>query len=221
MNKKNILEIFKSIQGEGIFTGVPSYFVRFAGCNLNCSWCDTKYSWDNSGIYSVEDIIFTLRSSPVKHLILTGGEPLLHQSDITHILTNSQDKIITIETNGTILPSRSINTLMHKGMYSVSPKLQFINKYDLEILSWFGLQNATRWKFVISDIVEDIAQVDHLVDIGIINPDSPIILQPNGQTPNYHTSCRELAEYVIKHNLINYRVMPQFHKICWGNQRGI
>src|SRR2546421_4715592 len=81
-----ISEIFYSIQGEGELTGVPSVFVRTSGCNLRCSWCDTKYaSWHPEGVeYDVEAIARRVSEYPTAHCVLTGGEPMIAR-DI-HIL---------------------------------------------------------------------------------------------------------------------------------------
>ncbi|MBM4296158.1 MAG: 7-carboxy-7-deazaguanine synthase QueE [Deltaproteobacteria bacterium] len=74
-----ISEIFYSIQGEGRLAGVPSIFIRTSGCNLRCRWCDTPYtSWQADGtIWSVEKIIGEVAKHPTRHVVITGGEPLL------------------------------------------------------------------------------------------------------------------------------------------------
>ncbi|MFM7149580.1 MAG: 7-carboxy-7-deazaguanine synthase QueE, partial [Gemmataceae bacterium] len=74
-----ISEIFYSIQGEGSLSGVPSTFIRTSGCNLRCRWCDTPYtSWESEGQHlSLEEILRTVESFPSRHVVLTGGEPLL------------------------------------------------------------------------------------------------------------------------------------------------
>lgn len=99
----NICEIFDSIQGEGSWLGIPCTFVRFAGCNLRCSWCDTKESWSD-GILMIEDEILSRIHYP--HIIFTGGEPTLYSlqslSEKIHQLSCfSQKPQIAIETNGT------------------------------------------------------------------------------------------------------------------------
>jgi 7-carboxy-7-deazaguanine synthase len=219
------------LQGEGLHIGIPSIFVRFNNCNLKCSWCDSKYSWGwEEGKHDWQDVVKFIKDAPVyNHIIFTGGEPLLreNQEDVMKIIQNVMvaDSRITIETNGTIKPGLSLQLLMKiRGLWSVSPKLQFIEKYTPAGLLWFDLQKNTQWKFVITDIEKDIRIIySSLIEPGIITTavDRPVVLQPNGQTPNYNTACRELAEYVINNNMTEFKVLPQFHKICWGNQRGI
>src|SRR3954469_19104142 len=74
-----IAEIFYSIQGEGMLTGVPSVFVRTSGCNLRCVWCDTPYtSWTPEGDdMTVAAILETVKQHPAKHAVITGGEPMI------------------------------------------------------------------------------------------------------------------------------------------------
>ncbi|RLF30939.1 MAG: hypothetical protein DRM98_06200, partial [Thermoplasmata archaeon] len=76
-----INEIFYSIQGEGKWTGLPNIFIRTAGCNLRCTFCDTKYAYENGVELQVEEIINKITQYPCKHVCITGGEPLL-QEDI-------------------------------------------------------------------------------------------------------------------------------------------
>ncbi len=74
-----ISEIFYSIQGEGRLLGVPSVFIRTSGCNLRCRWCDTPYtSWQPEGkAWSVKKILGEIAKYPTRHVVITGGEPLL------------------------------------------------------------------------------------------------------------------------------------------------
>jgi len=119
------------LQGEGPRAGRACGFVRFGGCNLSCSWCDSPYTWDASRYdlrteitqWSVADILHDARDWP--EVILTGGEPLMHQKnpDWGPLLRGFfKMKIpIAVETNGTIAPTQSTATLVHH--YSISPKL--------------------------------------------------------------------------------------------------
>ena len=74
-----ISEIFYSLQGEGRLIGLPSVFIRTSGCNLRCVWCDTPYtSWQPEGrSYPIEKIIREVEKYPARHVVITGGEPLL------------------------------------------------------------------------------------------------------------------------------------------------
>ena len=102
-----VSEIFYSIQGEGELTGVPSVFVRTSGCNLRCSWCDTKYaSWTPEGEeMDIEDIAAKIEEFACRHVVVTGGEPMIAKG-IHQLATRLKElgKHITIETAATILP---------------------------------------------------------------------------------------------------------------------
>lgn len=137
---KNIIESFISIQGEGLRTGRPTLFIRLNGCNLRCvfrnsagkvtSCCDTPYaSFEGSfeGKYTDDDVIKMLTNNPqVKDIVITGGEPLLNQTSLEIFikkLREVRDFTLTIETNGTIVPSNYL--LEQVDLWSTSPKLAF------------------------------------------------------------------------------------------------
>ena len=95
-----IVEIFNSVQGEGYHTGTPSIFIRFGGCNLQCSWCDTDFSkWDKM---TVSEIMEVLSKWDTKRVIFTGGEPAMQKLRPLSDELHSKGYNIAIETNGTI-----------------------------------------------------------------------------------------------------------------------
>ena len=115
-----ISEIFSSVQGEGLRIGEPTHFVRLAGCNLRCEFCDTKYSWESGqelpSALIVKDIINKNRSFPAEWVCITGGEPLIQEpGSLIDSLTKEGFKI-QIETNGHVFQSISVD------WYTVSPK---------------------------------------------------------------------------------------------------
>ena len=97
------MESFYSIQGEGFHTGKPAYFIRLAGCDVNCHWCDVKESWDISEdqYLSIDEIISNVIKYSAETVIITGGEPLMHNlSELTDALKEKKKKI-HLETSGT------------------------------------------------------------------------------------------------------------------------
>ncbi len=100
MKRYRINEIFYSLQGEGFFTGVPSIFIRFSGCNLQCPFCDTQHE---SGIaMTAEEIRQEADKYPTSHIVLTGGEPsLFADSNLMDALKRGSKRFVAMETNGT------------------------------------------------------------------------------------------------------------------------
>lgn len=94
-----INEIFYSLQGEGAFTGTPAVFVRFAGCNLRCPFCDTDF--EDFEEMSEEDIVREVVKYPAMHVVITGGEPLLQLTTSLVEKLQARGRTVQIETNGT------------------------------------------------------------------------------------------------------------------------
>lgn len=140
-----ISEIFYSIQGEGELTGVPSVFIRSSGCNLRCRWCDTPYaSWSPEGREAgIDEILREIREYPARHVVLTGGEPMIARGIRELALAlRGAGYHITIETAGTVAPEGIACDLA-----SISPK--FANSTPeagrIEV-AWIDRHEKTRWQ---------------------------------------------------------------------------
>ena len=104
MNKLPVMEQFLTLQGEGYHTGRSAVFVRLGGCDVGCVWCDVKESWDVSKhpLKSLNEILDEVNKYPTDFVVITGGEPSMH--DLTHFIQElkSHHKYIAIETAGQI-----------------------------------------------------------------------------------------------------------------------
>src|SRR5688572_11943598 len=122
-----LAELFHSIQGEGKLTGVPSVFVRASGCNLRCGWCDTPYaSWDPEGEnVPVDEIVNRVAQFDCKHVVITGGEPLI-MPDIVELCDalKSREYHTTVETAATVYKPLKLD------LASLSPKLSNSTPWD-------------------------------------------------------------------------------------------
>lgn len=238
-------EIFYSIQGEGASTGKPSIFVRLSLCNLHCSWCDTDYTWnwigtkfthenDNDPDYSkfdksewiyeagVDEVIAQISQYRCKRVIITGGEPLLQQKELTLLAQKLKvlSYYIEMETNGTLIPTQELYNLIDQ--FNVSPKLSNSNN-ELKLrnkersLASFSASDKAYFKFVIT-AESDLDEVVHLSDKFEIDP-SKVFLMPEGTTGKSLSHKRHwLIEKCKEHG---YNYSDRLHVQVYGNKKGV
>jgi len=161
-----VVEHFISIQGEPSSIGKKAYFVRLAGCNLDCKWCDTKYATKKPKfeLISLKQIMKMILRSKCDLVVFTGGEPLLFKEYIELIAKTLQNRYFEIETNGTKKPIE--NDYVNIG-YNVSPKLSgsdnpLEKRYLPQVLKLFDKKPNTIFKFVCCDD-KDLKEVDSIV----------------------------------------------------------
>lgn len=101
--KLKVNEIFHSIQGESLFVGKPTVFVRLSCCNLRCSWCDTRYAYWQGALMTVEEILAEVAKHKTQYVCVTGGEPLAQRGtlELLRALVRVQH-IVSLETNGSL-----------------------------------------------------------------------------------------------------------------------
>jgi len=158
MLKAPITELYTdTVQGEGSTIGKLSSFVRFTGCHRSCAWCDSSHTWKPGSIQTtkmpVEDILTKLRSGKAKNIILTGGEPLLHQDKpyFKAIIEGLPDCTFEIETEGSHAPNRLLVGLAaHKVLQiNCSPKLRHAGMGDLS--AEYLAQTAFRYRLEMAE----------------------------------------------------------------------
>lgn len=210
-----VCEIFRSIQGEGPGMGVPTVFVRLSGCNLRCVWCDTTYAYEDGKDVSVQEVLDGIleRAGNAREVCVTGGEPLLSEK-LPELLDKLEESgfRVTLETNGSlpIEPYTSLsNVIISMDMKCPSSKMDVENRF--ENISF--LKDADVLKFVVSGN-GDYEYAKKVIEE--YRPGCIIILTPAGGT-----DLRWLAEKVLLEGeaFVGVRVLPQLHKIIWGNER--
>lgn len=200
-------EIFFSIQGEGILMGEPTVFVRTTGCNLRCSWCDSKYAYEDGKEMTVDEILKEVRSYPVDNVCLTGGEPLI-QGNIGLLIRRLLNRgyNVCVETNGSISIRNLART--HRLMLSMDIKCPSSGEQAKMLFSEIKhLSEVDQLKFIIAD------EKDYEFAKETISKHRPrcsVIFQPV-----WGTEMKWLAELILDDGL-DVRVMPQLHKIIWG-----
>jgi 7-carboxy-7-deazaguanine synthase len=227
-----ISEIFHSLQGEGELAGVPSVFVRLSGCNLRCNWCDTPYaSWNPEGDkLSVEEIVARVSTYPARHVVLTGGEPMIASG--IHELATEIKKLgyhITIETAATVVPEE-----IPCDLASLSPKLRNSAPDGRLPDAWREKHERLRWQpeivrawlkhypYQLKFVVASAADVDEieglLCELGEPVPRSKILLMPEGTSAEVLAARTGWLAELCKQR--GYRFAPRLHIALYGNRRG-
>lgn len=215
----NVVEIFDSIDGEGIFAGQLATFIRLAGCNLRCRYCDTGYAMqhDAGQEMSIEEITARVHEIGNKHVTLTGGEPLIHK-DVDKLINklSSHGCIINIETNGSadVSPYISKNTVVTLD-YKTSGSGE---ECRMLLDNWEKLRNTDVLKMVCYQ--EDLSSIEEVLETH--KTKAQIFLSPvYGETsPNL------LVEFIKKlrdkHGIKGVGVQLQMHKYIWDpRERGV
>ena len=206
-----INEIFYSLQGEGKSMGLPTTFIRVTGCNLRCSYCDTKYAYYTGKELEIPKILKKIEKYNCKNICITGGEPLL-QKDITLLIDKLTEKNynICLETNG----SCSIKNISNKKNLVISldikcPSSNMQDKMDYSNIKL--LKKEDQLKFVIKN-KKDYEYAKKIIER--YKPKCTVYIQPV-----WGTNPEKLAEW-IKKDCLNVRLGLQLHKIIWGEKRG-
>ncbi|MHC5199662.1 MAG: 7-carboxy-7-deazaguanine synthase QueE [Planctomycetota bacterium] len=217
-------ELFYSLQGEGALAGVPSIFIRLAGCPLRCCWCDTKYAWDPSEgqELTAQQILDAIRAYPTRYVVLTGGEPMAHEgvSELAAAI-RSKGYHLTIETAGI----RHIDGLK-TDLMSISPKLsnsdpknatKSAERLDIGVLRQLMADYDYQLKFVV-DQPKDFDEIaDILNKLGDIDIYKVWLMPQATRTDEYLEKSRWLAEYCKQ---TGFSFSPRLQVMLWGAQRG-
>ena len=211
-----ISEIFFSIQGEGVEIGLPTVFVRLFACDLRCTWCDSMYAVGGTDFkeMSIEEVTAEIERFNCKRVCFTGGEPLIQQKGLEILAKDlvHHEYEIVLETSGHKDPPPVFWTdSCLISMDCKCPGSGMEKRMDFELME--KLRPKDQLKFVIQD------EADYEYAKGILKKykiRANIIFQPV-----YGSSLKWLTERVLEDRLERVRVLPQLHKIIWGEIRGV
>ena len=215
-------EIFYSIEGEGVRAGYPCVFIRLFGCNLNCLYCDTRYSCEGDQYreMTVKEIVQVVQEYGCERVTITGGEPTIHTDFYSLVRALDENYYsVNIETNGTIsaeelrdvLPCSVMITMDHKCPSSGMNAKMHIDNYR-------GLKSDDVLKFVVGSH-EDLVDADRVMSA----------LRIMGCCPQFYLSPIfgqiepvDIVEFMKEHHYNNVRVQLQMHKFIWPpEQKGV
>lgn len=235
----NVNEIFTSFQGEGLSAGMPCAFLRLAGCNLHCSWCDTWYAWnfsddeptrwglptakkkDECNSWTVEETARKLSKLGTDRLVVTGGEPLMQQPAIVELIGNLLTSLyrgIEVETNGTLAPTEDLVKLVSQ--FNVSPKLISSGNvqkiaYRPEVLKIFEATGKANFKFVVAT-EDDVKEVERIVrDCDL----TTVLLMAKGSTRETQEALTPDVKAWVKAR--GWIFSPRLHVLKYGDKRGV
>lgn len=203
-------EIFFSVEGEGKRSGELAAFIRLTGCNLRCSYCDTKYSFDEGQELNPKEIADAVKY--YRNVTLTGGEPLLQ--DCRELLTLLKNHEVNIETNGSIDLQAYLdfaNVFFTMDFKCYSSKMTDAMRYENLKL----LRSRDVLKFVVGDVA-DLSQAQEVCRE--FKPKSEVYISPVFGAIN----PVQIVEFMKRRRLHDWRLQVQLHKIIWlPDERGV
>lgn len=216
-----ITEIFYSLQGEALTSGLPTIFIRLTGCPLRCSYCDTTYSFTGGVRLSLDDILADIAQYPCKRVCVTGGEPLAQPNAIALMkLLIDQGYEVSLETAGAL----SVKDVPQAVSKVVDLKTPSSGECDKNL--WENLNYLTRHdqlKIVIADRTDYDWAVAKLWEFDLHNKCGVVWFSPmfeiderKSDVPNI---AIQLAEWILADGL-PVRLQLQLHKIIWADARG-
>lgn len=209
-----VIETFASIQGESTHAGRRCFFIRLAGCNLRCNYCDTTYAWDGGQMRSVDELASAAAGSGCEVVEVTGGEPLIH-AETPELLQKLLDTgmEVLLETNGAVsiagVPSEVRRIVDCKTPGSGMAEKNLFDNYAL-------LQKHDEVKFVVSGRMDFDWSLEVIRKYRLFEKTPNLIFSPVWGRVNFE----ELADWVVKCDL-PVRMQLQMHKLIWGDKKGV
>jgi 7-cyano-7-deazaguanosine (preQ0) biosynthesis protein QueE len=223
-----IAEVFgPTFQGEGPSMGRRAGFVRLGRCNLDCTWCDTPYTWDWSRFdpavevrkVGVDEIVEQLAAMAPEIVVVTGGEPLLQQTALVPLVEacTARRWPVEVETNGTLAPSTAMAELV--AQWNVSPKLANSGvPVDRRIVPGALAALRATGRAVFKLVVGDERELDEVAELVAAHDLAPVWIMPEGtDRTELLDRAAALADEVAARG---WNLTTRLHVLVWGDQRG-
>lgn len=216
-----LTEIFYSLQGEAVDSGWPTVFVRLTGCPLRCTWCDTTYSFEGGERWSLDSIVNQVQSYGVKHVCVTGGEPLAQPNclPLLNMLCNA-GLTVSLETSGAL----DISQVDHRVSRVMDLKAPSSGEVARNLMS--NLDHLTQHdqiKFVITDRTDYEWSCQQLVQYALAEKVGTVWFSPAFAIDKTQVGlpafARELADWIVQDRL-PVRFQLQLHKLLWQDEKG-
>jgi len=223
----HLIELYKSVQGESSFAGVPCIFVRLAGCNLRCAWCDSEYTFSGGKPFTQDEIVAQIEAlAPCKLIEFTGGEPMLQARELLPLMERllAEGYTLMIETSGE-RPLAEVPKAVHKIVDVKCPGAgAAANSFRMENLD--ALTKNDEVKFVISDRADYEFARDFIREHALERKAGQILLSPAFQkapsllrtADNMALDPRMLVDWMLEDGL-PARLSLQIHKFIWEPQK--
>ncbi len=210
--KLRITEIFSSIQGESTSIGMPTVFVRLTGCPLRCQYCDTAYAFSGGDWLPFDEIFTKVAAFNLKHVTVTGGEPLAQKSCLV-LLSQlcDQNYIVSLETSGA-LDISEVDPRVIKVMDIKTPASKETEKNRWDNINY--LRENDQVKFVICS-QSDYEWAKNIIAEYQLKNRCEVLFSPSFD----QLEGKKLANWIVKDQL-NVRFQLQLHKILWGDLAG-
>lgn len=222
MYKYKIAEIFKSINGEGTLAGQLAFFIRFTGCNLNCSYCDTKWANAPDAKYTEmtgSEILSEVKKSGIKNVTVTGGEPLIQQEIIPLLETLCVDgRYVEIETNGSADVSDVVKIKGNRPALTMDYKLPASGmESHMRTENFAVLEKKDTVKFVAGSRADLERALEIIREFRLTERCSVYISPVFGEI-----EPAEIVDFMLANKLNGVNVQLQMHKFIWDpNMRGV
>ena len=222
MHKYKIAEMFSSINGEGTHAGQLAFFIRFTGCNLNCSYCDTKWANEPNAPYTemtADEILSEVKKSGIKNVTVTGGEPLIQQEIIPLLETLCGDgRYVEIETNGSADVSEVLKIKENRPALTMDYKLPSSGmESHMRTENFAVLEKKDMVKFVAGSRADLERALEIIREFRLIEKCSVYISPVFGEL-----KPEEIVNFMLANTLNGVNVQLQMHKFIWDpNAKGV